>query len=278
VEIVSKESDWVYVKVPRQRILKNGTLVPYEGYIQLKQISPSTGPVTYNRVVISAEAQIFRRNCSHLGCLPEDVEIVVSLGTYLEAISDSSDAWTQVRLATGGIGHIQSKFLGYLPNLQTDETMLRQQIVTHSELQLGWYYFWGGRSHFNDKLWTDKIQVSGVDCSGLVGISYQTAGYLIPRDADPQFRTSKNVSNPSDLKTGDLFFYMDTNGAVGHVMMIYDREAQLLVQSTVNVTKINSIKENFGANIEDLTWHQWISRVGCYLVWGTHFPLKYNRN
>lgn len=70
---------------------------------------------------------------------------------------------------------------------------------------LGMPYLWGGRSNI------------GLDCSGLVQIALQSAGYDCPRDSDMQAKIGKEVSFAGDesaLRRGDLVCW---NGHIGIV-------------------------------------------------------------
>jgi cell wall-associated NlpC family hydrolase len=54
----------------------------------------------------------------------------------------------------------------------------------------------------------------GIDCSGLVHISFRAAGRLVPRDADQQ----EDAGTPVDeLEPGDLISYGDQDAAADHV-------------------------------------------------------------
>jgi cell wall-associated NlpC family hydrolase len=52
----------------------------------------------------------------------------------------------------------------------------------------------------------------GIDCSGLVHMSYRWLGRLVPRDADQQEAAGTPVA-ADDLRPGDLITYGDEGGA-----------------------------------------------------------------
>jgi len=115
--------------------------------------------------------------------------------------------------------------------MSNDDEDERKLLLERGKRMLGWYYLWGGRSAFMSSLWHSKSQLTGADCSGLqkayefyrhyniifayppslgfVGILYRSIGRLLPRDAHPMFIGSKNVSSPSFLQPGDLFFFSE---------------------------------------------------------------------
>jgi cell wall-associated NlpC family hydrolase len=67
---------------------------------------------------------------------------------------------------------------------------------------LGSPYLWGGMTK------------DGIDCSGLVHMSYRRLGRLVPRDADQQEATGLEVSEP---QPGDLVTYGEPGGPADHV-------------------------------------------------------------
>ena len=68
-------------------------------------------------------------------------------------------------------------------------------------------YVFGGRSRL------------GLDCSGLTGVAWATAGLTLPRDANQQIMVGRMVATPyylPDLAPGDLVFFSDDAGSVIH--------------------------------------------------------------
>jgi cell wall-associated NlpC family hydrolase len=96
------------------------------------------------------------------------------------------------------------------------------------------------------------------DGAGLVGTIYKSHGILLPRDADPMFRKSQNVTDPTALLPGDLFFFAPTGRPtvhVTHVMMYIGGDK--LVESSVpsfenNSTRIVTLRERFGYDLQVL--------------------------
>jgi len=76
--------------------------------------------------------------------------------------------------------------------------------VAVAEKFVGTPYLWGGKTSL------------GIDCSGLVQLSLQSAGIACPRDTDMQQAALGTPSNLADLRRGDLVFWK------GHVAIARD--------------------------------------------------------
>jgi cell wall-associated NlpC family hydrolase len=86
---------------------------------------------------------------------------------------------------------------------------LAPDFVAVAERFVGAPYLWGGKSSF------------GIDCSGLVQLSLQTAGKACPRDSDmqqAQLGRMLNADESRQLQRGDLIFWK------GHVAIVRDEK------------------------------------------------------
>jgi len=244
------------------------------GYVQTSQtVVP---PLAYNctsnqaftHIANQLSVHVYRRPCQP-GCLAEDILISVSLGTRFQATGAvAAYQWIGVLLPTGQIGYVLSAHVNSINTLNYVPKDRVPSILETAYNMLGWVYFWGGRSAFNP---FSANQLTGCDCSGLVGVSHQTNGVLLPRDADGQFYASKHGADIA-VDNGTLFFFADSTGHVTHVMLYVG--AGNLIESTTssgaNATRLTTVAERFGAPVEDLKYGQ---PVGSSTLWWGNYVI-----
>ncbi|MDX6486964.1 MAG: gamma-D-glutamyl-L-lysine dipeptidyl-peptidase [Gaiellaceae bacterium] len=108
-------------------------------------------------------------------------------------VEESRDGWARVRTAYDYPGWLRAEALGGGPDAAWLEPKGSDPLA-EARAYLGSPYRWGG------------MTAEGIDCSGLVHMSYRATGRLVPRDADQQEAAGTGVPEPAP---GDLISYGD---------------------------------------------------------------------
>ncbi len=144
---------------------------------------------------------------------------------------DSGNGWTHIQVDSDIDGYVSSEYVdvsygfSYALSVAEEEEIRRQQeeaekrrlaemtstkrmnVVNYALQFVGNPYVYGGTSLTN-----------GTDCSGFTMSVYAHFGYYIPRTAAAQMQGLSSVDLAS-IQPGDLLFYRDSSGGIGHVTM-----------------------------------------------------------
>ncbi|MFV0295259.1 MAG: NlpC/P60 family protein [Hyphomicrobiaceae bacterium] len=194
VTVFDCRQGWAWVQLARDR---------YVGYVEEGALGTPPGAATHRVAALATfvypEADI---KSPPLMRLPMASELV---------IADADERFA--RLASGGF--VVARHL-----IARDQVV--RDFVDVAERFIGMPYLWGGKS------------CDGLDCSGLVQLSLQMAGFECPRDSDMQEQAlGETVLLPDDLEgleRGDLVFWPGHVGIMTDgVMLIHANANQMAV-------------------------------------------------
>lgn len=116
------------------------------------------------------------------------------------------------------------------------ELPFEKQVVIQAEKFLGTPYLWGGKSIF------------GIDCSGFVQQVFKTLStpFFLPRDSSQQATLGTTIQF-SEAQTGDLAFFVNSNGNIHHVGIMLSEKNIIHASGEVKIDKIDQtgIKSKF---------------------------------
>lgn len=203
----------------------------YQGFVKRSELRPVTAEELLQRqekeryLRMDVPEADLRDKPDVLG-LPLELLLKNAFVELLER--DQPEGWSRIRTAAGREGYVHSRYLvrraeddDYLlemarreedlraqryfrrrfENMLPDEGTLRQNLVASAMRYLGTQYRWGGKSS------------QGLDCSGLVFMSYFENGILVYRDAAVKPEYPGDDISVEELKPGDMIFFP------GHVAM-----------------------------------------------------------
>lgn len=238
-----ENSQWYYVEAVGQKEFSHkNNWQGYPGWIRKKSVKLIDKVPLYNFVVRNKTAKIFSKPAAAARVLS-----IVSIGTQFEVIDDK-DEFYKVKLADNSTGWIRKKDVNKIEAI--DKDIVREEIIATARKFLGTPYLWGGRSMHIPRI---KTTATGVDCSGLAGISFQVNNVLIPRDAYEQWLAAEKIS-PYDLKPADLIFLSkkDKFESIGHVMLFINNDKFIESSGKEDKVVINTFKKRFGMDLREL--------------------------
>jgi cell wall-associated NlpC family hydrolase len=122
----------------------------------------------------------------------------IVLGTRLAAVGPAAGGWLPVSVP-GGVAWVpEPAVVPYPPaNSEGDPVAVAERL-------LGVRYIWGGVSPY------------GIDCSGLVHLSFRRLGVTLPRDASDQANATRPLAFGEERR-GDLYFFAKAGRGITHV-------------------------------------------------------------
>lgn len=187
---------WLYVYVPQQDHFSFMLgWHQYRGWIQADAATPVP---SFQPATIVAKTLL-----TPIHDIGGQTVMTVSIGTRFNGTYDADRNEWRVVLPTNQIGYIaDADIYSMAPHIQESCLELRSAIVATALKFKDSWYSWGGRS-----AQSDQWQISSVDCSALINLSFLANGLAIPRMSNDQYLTASKIVNGSDLQPGDLVLF-----------------------------------------------------------------------
>jgi gamma-D-glutamyl-L-lysine dipeptidyl-peptidase len=114
-------------------------------------------------------------------------------------VRERREGWARIETAYAYPGWIDAAALGGDPDPSWADARVADPL-DHARALLGSPYQWGGMTG------------GGIDCSGLIHMSFRAVGTVVPRDADQQELAGEEIDE-TELRSGDLISYGDAERA-----------------------------------------------------------------
>jgi hypothetical protein len=150
---------------------------------------------------------VIKNLVAHLEDYNEKRISTFSMGSRFKAVKVDKECW-RITLADNRTAYFNDEDV-YLIKSKVRETIqeLRNSIVATAKKFLNFPYSWGGRTAHNSIFGN----ISSVDCSGMINVSFLAHGLQIPRMSKDQFLHALEIKNGAELQQGDLIFFASIN-------------------------------------------------------------------
>ena len=236
VQVLESTGPWRRIRAPQQPAFRyDHHWTGYPGWILASTLSTTTA-----RGMGSPAIVVGKKWLAVAGEPDGTALLQVPAGAQLRVIGHKRD-WLRVDLLDGRAGWVPREAVRRSPPPASE---LRRRIVEVAKLYLGDPYLWGGRSPADPSA---AAPLSGIDCSGLVHVSYFANGITVPRDSAEQYLKAEKIKR-ADLRPGDLVFssYTTAPEKIVHVGFYLGNEMLLEAPHAGDVVHQISFQDKFG--------------------------------
>ena len=176
------------------------------------------------------------------------VSTFLPLGSHVKVLSKKS-AWREIDLGNERHGWVPAAGLKEGAD-SVSLSAIRKSILQTAALFIGEPYVWGGLSAFDP---TGRATLSGLDCSGLVHVSYRVNGITVPRDSHEQFMKAVPLKR-ADLEPADLIFSASIKDPkkITHVMIYAGADWVIEAPQTGTPVRKITLKEKWGVPLKNV--------------------------
>ncbi len=238
VEVIGEQGYW------RQIVQHDPSYVAWATELGLVELSPAE-----MESYIAAPKYICTAFLSHVYNRPSLRSEVLSelvMGDLVLTMIDGKGravrnmGFCQVALPDGRIGYVQARDLAPFEDWAKARSAKPANLEKTARQFLGIPYLWGGAS------------VKGMDCSGLVWMTYFLNGIILPRNASQQAKCGVEVPL-NRLKAGDLIFFGtpgngDTPDKVAHVGISLGGKEFIHSSHIVRICSLDPMARNYYGN------------------------------
>ncbi|MBI2344663.1 C40 family peptidase [Candidatus Dependentiae bacterium] len=186
---------------------KNGSWSGLMGWIEGSDLQKVECFIEHNLVITSLFADIYNQENKKINTL--------FMGTSLTGKFDTEKNMCQIEMPDRSYGWIKASDV--MPISKDNVPLkpkLRTNITETAKMFLGNLYSWGGRTPQ-----TALINISSVDCSGLINLVFASQGLSIPRNSVSQYFKANDIKHGKNLQPGDLIFFGSDKHTINHVLL-----------------------------------------------------------